>query len=288
LIVKEYVIPYRYGETVDFGFLGDIHYDAINCKRTKVKQDIQYLVEKQIKVFGMGDYWEAMTPDDFRYNTENFQPQYRHINPDRAVSLMIREMKNLLNPLGDNLLGLLTGNHENTLKQRHKIDMQWQLCNALQEQDEDEIKERHPLDLGYNCACRMKFVQVDESGNRQKTNVMTFKLWHGAACPATRETRMTKLIKHSKHFLSDLHVVGHWHDLHFDDRLDHLYLQNRGALKLRTTRRYYGMSGSYYLGHMEGVDGYVDQKDYSPAELGMLMIRVNPETREMERIKKEK
>lgn len=288
MILADRTIEYERGQKIYFGFLGDVHYEVLNCDVAHLEKDTNYLGKNGYYVVGMGDYHDAILPDDKRYEHQIIREDFRVLSPSTMLTRTTTELASFFRPFykSGKLLGILHGNHELTLEKRHSRNLIYELCNEIAPISIQQFIEekRHPLDIGYRCGMRLRFVRRDKDGNRNHSSVFTFCLWHGWGYAITREGRLRILRRKSDEFLTDLTVVGHWHDLCFEQDVTRSSIQKTGVLKLQTTKRWLGMSGTYYKSLKEGVDGFTDRKAFPAAEIGCLKVEIDPENRIIKRV----
>ncbi len=256
---------------------GDDHRGDVCYDEGLHKADLKWALENDAYLLHKGDKFNATTPDDKRYEHENVTLAYQGLNTADMVQALIEDQADFYRPFAerDRLLGFVLGNHCKTLLTRHHIDMHRQFI--VQVAGKSKRGEFHPLDLGQRAIIRLKF-QVT------KTCVLPFFIWcwHGNSYPTLRHTRMSKLERIASNYYDiDYFTMGHVHDRFFWPNISQIGVPVRGKLQLRSKRIYYGLSGTYLKGMMEGHDGYPDKMAYPACELGGLRLLINPRTLEM-------
>ena len=48
------------GDSLQLAVIGDIHWDNPKCDREKLKRDLDYCLEHDIKILGIGDWMESL------------------------------------------------------------------------------------------------------------------------------------------------------------------------------------------------------------------------------------
>jgi len=258
---------------------GDAHRGDVCYDEKLHKADLAWAEEEDAFILDKGDEFNATTPDDRRYEHNNMALRYSVLSTATALQRMIEDHAAMYRPFVERKrhLGSLNSNHNQTLHQRHHINMHEQLLGMIDPDPDMFNRGFHRLDLGYRCMLVLKFRVT-------KTRVLPFVIWawHGNGYPSEQPTRMTKLRKiANRHFGVNYYTVGHWHDRCFWRDKSTIGVTTRGVPRLIDRRVYYGMSGTYLKGMMEGHDGYPDKMAYPACELGGLRLLINPRTFEM-------
>ena len=257
---------------------GDAHRGDVCYDEDLHRSDLRWALANDAYVIDKGDKYNAMTPDDRRYEHQNVALKYRTLSTDKALRAMVKDHVELYRPFveRDRFIGGIIGNHCKTLLQRHHINLHEEFLDRLDENGW-ERDGYHRFDLGQRAIIKLK-LQVT------KTRVLPFFIWcwHGNSYPTTRPTRMAKLMRVSNdHYGINYFTMGHVHDRFHWPNISQTGVPARGKLRLKDRRIYYGMSGTYLKGMMEGHDGYPDKMAYPACELGGLRLLINPRTLEM-------
>lgn len=277
--LREIHIDAREREWVPLLDHGDDHRGDVCYDERLHKADLAWAEEQDAYLLLKGDKFNATTPDDRRYEHRNMDPRYSVLDTSTAIQFMVRDHADMYRPFAERkrILGCQVGNHEQTLITRHHINMHEQFLDQIDRDVGWQKRGYHRLDLGYRCMIVLKF-QVT------KTRRLPFVIysWHGDGYPQEQPGRMTKLRKiANRHFGVNYYTVGHWHDRCFWRDSSTIGVTTRGKPRLIDRNVYYGMSGTYLKGMMEGHDGYPDKKAFPACELGGLRLLINPRTLEM-------
>ena len=215
-----------------------------------------------------GDMIEAIAVDDKRFNEDMLNQPLPLEQADQAVK--DRE------PIKKQLLTILLGNHEDKLWKYGNITEY--VCNKL------------GIEYGTYTA---KIAIKDKDGN------LMYKLYntHGrrgisssADDPIRVQSNMELSLKrHLKNQAADCAVMvkGHSHKLLVSNPRVELYVNDNGTkLKQNYTHyeqtasyihpdfRFYGNTGSFLRLFGDGISGYAEKAEYSPVELGFLILVV--------------
>lgn len=258
---------------------GDDHRGDVCYDEKLHLADLKWAEENDAYLLLKGDKFNATTPDDRRYEHRNMAPQYAMLDTSTAIKFMLKDHVALYKPFAERrrILGCIMGNHEKTLNTRHHINMHEDFLDMIDEDSGWQKRGYHRLDLGYRAMLVLKFRVT-------KTRILPFVIWawHGNGYPNEDTTRMLRLRKISKNYQGvNYFTVGHWHDRNFWKRSADISVTRRGIPRLQAHTTYYGMSGTYLKGMMEGHDGYPDKMAYPACELGGLRLLINSRTLEM-------
>jgi hypothetical protein len=254
---------------------GDMHYGALTCSRSSIRQMIGDLSKKRnAQLCLVGDQIEAITPEDKRWQTTSVAWRDLLITPELQAQALVQDLK----PMKGRIPALLTGNHE------------WKLMNIANFPDQ----MASALDSFYgSSACVVHFTW---KGN----TVFRFFLAHGSWTPASQakdvvqaDANMRAMLKLKlQDQVGDCvgMFCGHGHRLLIQPPTaqNHLYItttrdgsvnQNykvspdQSADYLHPDTRWYGMSGSFrklYSPPGSKAVGYGEMKLYRPTEIGCL------------------
>lgn len=282
MILKDHVIIHDDDTPIKLAFMGDIHWEVVNCDIAHFERDINRIKREKYYLVLMGDQFDSLLPDDKRYAHEILREEYRKLDPAKMITKMVHDLADYFVPIQHSgyLLGIHSGNHENVLARVHKRDITYEFCCAIQRVPGDGV-ERHPLDIGYRCGHRLRLFKEGENGERLRSRMFTICTWHGDGAAYTPEGKMRILRRKADEFIADLHVIGHWHTLDFKEDFTRATIDKIGDLKLKTLQRFLGLSGTYHKSMQEGVDCYTDKRAYPASDIGALFISICPRTGRM-------
>ena len=151
--------------------LGDIHLGSIDSAEDAFNSQVNSILHTPNSfVLGMGDYMDCITNDDKRFNIEGLAPW---VEKGNIVESQRRRAKELFMPLAKKgkLLGLISGNHEESIHSHHNNDITRNLC--------DDLKVPY---CGYVCFVVLNFTWRKSSNNFQ----VIIHAWHGSGAAQTR------------------------------------------------------------------------------------------------------
>lgn len=259
--IKEVSIPYK-KSNADFHLycLGDIHAGTIHCVEKHIIRKVNEIKQSPNTYWiGMGDYAEWITPSDKR-----FDPAQKSIadwvEPDNIAHCEVQWLTDLLSPIKDKCIGLLYGNHENSIRVWNHDNVQKNLCDALGVDN-----------LGYSAFVKLRFY-------REKSNdshVITGAFTHGSSGAITEGAKLMALMRWMKAMDADIYGYAHIHD-YIPKSLSRI-TSNDGKIKSKVSIG--ATTGSWFRTYTKGIiASYGEQKTYPPCEIGCAMFLINPNT----------
>lgn len=262
--VKDFVIPYRRAEhDIRIYCLGDIHTGTIHCVEDDVKRKIQEIKRERAYWIGMGDYAEWITPSDKRYDPSQ-RAIAEWVEPDNIGECQIKFLVDLFSPIKDKCIGLLYGNHEESIRIFNHENVQKNLCDRL-----------NVSNLGYSAMVRFYF-------NRQNSNeqhVLRGAFTHGAGAAITEGAKTNSLMRFMKAFNADFHAYGHLHDF-IPKSLSKMSVDGdygKGKIKQKVSMG--AITGCWFRTYTQGViASYGERKAYPPTEICCAYFSIDPTT----------
>ena len=256
--VKEIRIPYKSRRDVFRLYpIGDIHAGVVHCAEKKIKEMVKQISSEENSLWiGMGDYADCITPQDPRWDIEVISDWIENSNIAESQRRWIVE---LFKPIKDKCIGLLTGNHEESIRLHNCQDIQLDICRDL-----------GVPNLGYSCFIKFVFVRLGAH-----TDIFTGHFEHGSGAAQTEGGKMMRLKKAIDSFEANIYGIGHLHDIKTLVS-PKLYLDN--ALNIKEFSRVGAITGSWFRSYTEGVrPSYAEKKSYYPTTLGCPVFIIHPD-----------
>ena len=227
-------------EYAEFLALGDIHYGHPACDIDRVERQVQYCLDHNVYVLGMGDYIEAGLRGSVGDSV-----YMQSFNPQKQMDYIV----NLFQPLADKglILGLHNGNHEGRILKETSVNIGRLIAKIL----------RVPF-LGYAC-WNLFYV-----GNQ---SYPVYSL-HGSTGSRYVYTKLKALIDISHNFDADLLLMGHVHELADDAVLVQEVDKKRKMVVER--KKFIVLTGSY----LKYDNSYAQEKGYPMGKLGSPKIKL--------------
>ena len=116
--VIEITIPYKHKDIFRIFPLGDIHAGSIHCNEKMIKEEVSLIKRTPMSFWiGMGDYIDAINYTDPRFDPKTVAKKYLiEGDIDKMIQMQINDIVDLLHPIKHKCIGLLRGNHEETIR----------------------------------------------------------------------------------------------------------------------------------------------------------------------------
>lgn len=245
--------------------IGDVHVgNKATCKRTFRKVIAEIEQNPNHYWFGIGDYFDAISKRDKRFRIGTLDPKIAA--REDTINAQVHMLWEMIIPITSKCLGLLRGNHEDTVLERDGVDLAQMLADRM-------AAVGHDVQVfGYEGWLRLKFQH--SSGGRSRTIDIFASHGHGGGRkPGAKVNRLVDIFSH---YHADFVIVGHTHDM-----LSHVspYITPdiKGNIK---NKHHVGMVASSFLKKHtdDGTTTYVEKKGLPPVALGHSWISYNPIT----------
>jgi len=254
MVITTYRIPYKYGQSINLKIIADIHLGARACDRKAFKK---YLADSDDNTYflGIGDLYDSIVVPDKRY-----QKSTDSTEGDDIIDQQVDEGEDFLYPYKDRIIGLGTGNHEDTILVKAGTDMIARTCRRLD--------TNH---LGWSGLIKLLFREKDGRGR-----TVTIRYHHGwGAGSRTEGGSLTKYSKDRKNWDADIFLYGHDHH-RLAKELPRLSLVGK---KLVAKPQHICLCGTFLRTYLEGKDAtYGEKKGFDPVAIGGMDIIIKPTT----------
>ena len=253
------VYPIKYAsnkQVIKIKPLMDLHRGARTCDLRAFKEFLKDSDENTY-FFTNGDLWDAIYFNDKRYRISGHDPQ----DVDEAVDEDIKDMAEILAPIKDKLIGIGTGNHEDTITKRCLTNPSKRLADLM----------GVPY-MGYSWWLRLAM-----SWNGGQGRTVDFFISHGfGGGTRTEGGSITKYSRFADRFLCDVFVVGHDHRKQYV-RYPLLAIKGEKHVKLIGKTRLVVLGGSWKKTFGTGTTvTWEETKGFAPLEVGGVIIKIKP------------
>lgn len=261
--------------------IGDIHYGGRDCDVKLLKQVVEKIAsEKSHYWIGMGDMGEFINMKDKRFDADEIAPELLP-KIGKLAQAQGENIVEILAPIKDRCLGLLCGNHEETVRLRYEHDIHSHTCAGLYHADNTlGIVSPEDMDLGYSAFVRVKFGMGESWDARAGKNVQRWKQFviyahHGAGGGRKTGSKVNRLEDHTVSFPDcDMYVMGHVHD-------KVAWVKPSLAVAAREDKiidrhRAFGITGTFKRTYQLGGMGYGEKQMYPATALGVISFTVTP------------
>lgn len=262
--------------------IGDIHLGAAACDEEKLSQVIKKIAENENHYWiGMGDYCDWINTKDPRYSVDTLADWVtRHDLVDLAKAQMNR-LKGYLKPISNKCLGLICGNHEESIMRHSERDVYSELVAFIK--DEGGFPMDHKLGLGFYGWLKLSYYN-SPLNVKDSVHSVTINAHHGFTGGKLAGAKALDMQRWLWTHDADLVVFGHVHSAPMQpeavealDRNDNIILTVRKGCYSGTFLRNSNPNGS---------NTYSEIKGYFPSAIGTIPeIEIRPGEEQAKRIR---
>uniref|UniRef100_A0A6M3JT00 Calcineurin-like phosphoesterase n=3 Tax=viral metagenome TaxID=1070528 RepID=A0A6M3JT00_9ZZZZ len=241
--------------------VGDIHAGTLHCAEDKIKKQVKIINDDPFGIWiGMGDYGEFIVGNDPRFDIGVIADW---VQPDDIAESQREWLFNLWKPIASKCVGLIEGNHEDSMRLHFKGDVQSHLC-----------KDLGVPNLGYSCFVRFRFQRTTT-----ESHMFVGHFEHGSGGALTEGGKLNRLKRGLYAFDADLYGMGHLHDI-YSHSPPYITLSHTNEIVSRN--RAAAITGAWVRTYTQGVRAnYAEKRGYPPAHLGCPVFHITPYIREI-------
>lgn len=266
--VIEKTIVYKRPDRFYLYPLGDLHLGVIHCAEDLLREKVSEIKNNRNAYWlGMGDYADCITPSDFKRWDGRILAPWMKGNEDNIGPTQVRKVDEILSPIWHKCLGLIEGNHDESIRKFNHYDFMKELLLLA--------NKKHNVPYGgVSCFVRLNF---DRGGHKHD---FIIHARHGEGSARTSGARALAVLRLSQSMVNaHITFMGHLHGQESPDIPQRLLLQ-RGKIKAFATLA--TMTGSFLRTYMQGVPPmYLERWGTPPSTLGSPRIALIPNTGEM-------
>lgn len=231
----------------------DRHWDS---KYSDHKLQIKHLdqaKERNACIIDGGDLYDAMQGAwDHRKNKADLRPEHQ---VDNYLDALVKTGANFFEPYAKNFVCIATGNHEQSIEDKHETNLIDRLCGVLN----DRVGS-HIYNGGYSGYVLFNFKRKPFSnGTKLPSYTVILKYEHGVGGGSSVASNLTRSLNTAKHYPSvDIFFSGHNHNpgeaVISVERVD----KHTGSLSYDIQTHI--KSGSYKDSHHHGLKGWETAK----------------------------
>ncbi len=244
--------------------LGDMHLGSVGFDEKHLLSTVKWIKETPRTYWiGMGDFVEAINPTDKRFDPYSISPSYNIRSLSRLIATQIEDITAILKPIKNKCLGLVTGNHEETVRLKFNNDIGYILAKNLGTEN-----------LGYDGWVRLCFARLD-------ADKVCYKIYvtHGHCGAGKSGSKVNKLEDLAGFMDADIIMMGHGHKKVIAPPVLKIGLDDRGNVISR--KQIAIMTGSFLRTYVENATTYGEKAGYSPCDLGTVRIVLKPDTKDV-------
>jgi len=241
--------------------LGDIHLGNVACNEELLQSVIDGILATNTYWIGMGDYCEFINIQDKRFNPDDTADWITKHNFTDLAGAQYERFIGYVKPIAHLCLGLLEGNHEETIRRHFERDIYSDITTSIK--TAGKFSADYQLQLGYYGWLLLSFARVSIARTMVKIN-----LHHGFGGGRLKGAKALNMERWLYTHDCDLAIFGHCHNADSyraavenigDD--DEVHLQTRKGV---------------YSGTFMGGASYAERAGYLPLPLGGVEIVLTP------------
>ena len=238
----------------------DVHWGAEACDEKSLKNMVETHKDEPNTFFiNIGDNLDCITTGDKRYRRTSLHKRYD--GRDDIINRCIEDYCLSLLPIRDRLLGIASGNHEETIIRNANFDVSKAIA-----------KELHVEQLGYAFFYHLYFSRNGGSGRLIK--IYGHHGYSGGA--RTEGGTLTSNARDSQYIDADIILMAHAHDK-FTKPIIHIGTTATG--KIIEQKRMLANTGTFLKTFSKTIDPtYSEKKFYPPREIGYVQIDIELKT----------
>ena len=212
--------------------ISDIHMGHADYDADFAKKTISWIAKKGASTILLGDLIDGICPKDLRFENKSIADEFR-VHLDNLHHKQTEAVVKLINPIKENVIAIMAGNHEETVKKYYSYDSTQVIA--------EEIKKPIIPDPSYVV------LRFDCNGSKRLVSIFcTHGQFLGGRKRGGKVNRMEDL---AASFEADIYLAGHSHDL-FVTRVDKIGLSRNGDYE--TKRNFFINTGSFMDTYLQG------------------------------------
>ena len=251
--------------------IGDVHIGAAACDEDLLKQVVARIAgDERCAWIGLGDYCEWINVHDKRFQFSTLAPWVDVADLVDLAAAQRERFLDIVRPIAGQCLGLIKGNHEETIQHWTERDVYSEIVSAVKAAG--GFESNHNLALGYYGWLRLVYHWGAEK--RGGSCTITANLHHGWAAGRLGGAKALNMERWLWTHDCDLALFGHAHNADAYRRAVES-LDRRGNLV--TTVRRGGYGGTFLRTVNEGgASSYSERKGYLPLPIGGIEVELRP------------
>ena len=233
--------------------LSDIHMGHVDHNEDFAKKTIEWIAKKGASTILLGDLIDGIGPKDRRFENDSIAPRFKkHL--DNLHHYQVEELLKLVDPIKDNIIAIMAGNHEDTVKKYFSYDATSVIAKALEK----------PIltDPGY------VILRFDHGGSKRLVSIFCT---HGQFLGGRkRGAKVNKMEDLPGRFSADIYLAAHTHDV-WETKQNQIIPTRNGKYSKRRMR--FINTGSFMDTYLEGeYSTWASRKLFDPIDPGVARV----------------
>jgi len=237
---------------------GDVHWGTKACAEDLVKETAEEIrKDSTLCWIGVGDFLDCIGFRDKRFDPRTLPDRYDISDLDDLFMLQTQEFVDIVDPIRDQCIGLLSGNHEDMIRRFHNVNVYHHLCKTLL-----------PEGIEFDDFCLEDMTMLSIKHREGKRPIV---LWvtHGTGGAArTVEIALRRVKQWMNQFIADAYAMGHVHWAVADNNV--VAIDQKG----REVRRAVAITGGFLKAYLRDVSTYVERRILPPIPLSAMVMSI--------------
>jgi len=236
-------------------FLGDIHVGQGNHNREHFLERVEVIKKDPYALWlGMGDYGDHIYYTDPRFDLNSQDSTVTAGELRDGVMGQIRKLCDSLEPIRGKCIGLLTGNHEETIVKKYHLDPTREMAFRM--------------DVKYGGYCSITHISVGYRGSSYSLKVFAHHGYGGGRRHGVQINKIEDALRVAP--TCDIFAMGHVHGKALST-LETIDVSERGNMMHR--QKVFIITGSYSDTYRQGVLSYAEKGMFTQAGLGAPVVQ---------------
>lgn len=258
--------------------LGDLHVGAVHCDEDLLEKKVKEIRNTPNAYWlGMGDYGDLITPSDFKRWEGRILAPWMKGHEDNIGPTQLRRVNSILSPIWGQCLGLLEGNHDDSIRRLNNYNFIEELLILANK------KASVPY-AGVSCFVALQFRRFashwkkTERGTDAHTVIIHAR--HGEGAARTSGARALAVLRLAQTFVNaHITLMGHLHGQEAPDLPERLILKDG---QIKSFDGIATMTGAWLKAYAQGVPPcYLERWGTPPSQLGCPRIVIEPQIQRM-------
>jgi hypothetical protein len=256
MILSEFPISYKYGDTIVVKPIFDVHLGNTYCDERAFRE---YLKDSDNHTYflGGGDLLDSIITKDINRYVKHADAS----KGDAIIDDQVAAMAALLMPYRDRIIGIGSGNHESAIAKHCGTNPTRRLCEQLKVPS-----------LGFSWMVRLQFRETE--GRGRAVILRGHHGWGGGS--RTQGADLTKYSRDTMYWDADIFLYGHVHRRQ-SDKIDRMSMS--GTTLIPKPKHIFLCGTFLKTFSLTDEATYSEEKGYPPVSIGGLNIKITPTVR---------
>lgn len=258
--VVRFELDYRRSDIFTYHNLCDIHAGTGHCDEDRFRHKVRQIARDPFARWtGGGDYGEFINPKDKRFDSRTLA---KWVDPDDIARSQEEYIIRLLRPIKTQCLGMIEGNHEDSVRIHCNQDVYKHITDEL---GVAKLGATAFIDLAFRR-------RGGERGGGGTT--IRIVLAHGSGGAITKSAKTIRLERFMNQFNARIYAIGHMHDI-IPNEIPYLDLK---AGRIIERKKVGAICGSWFTNYTQGLPpSYGEKKTFPPTSLGSPVFIIEPD-----------